>query len=70
MQGDWGTGTCSAVSLERSLLQDWLKRGFYVLRDVLDEERPADPDAVFQGPQQLRVRHRCDLVIKRYGCGR
>lgn len=55
-----------AVLLEGSLLEDRLERGFYVLRDVLDEERPADPDAVFQGPQQLRVRHRRDLVVKRH----
>lgn len=38
------------ASLERGLLQDRFEGWLYVFRDVLDEERPPDPDAVLQRP--------------------
>lgn len=50
-------GASVPASLERGLLQDRLEGWLYVFRDVLDEERPSDPDAVLQRPQQLSVRH-------------
>lgn len=37
---------CFLSSLESRLLKDRLERGLYVLRDVLDQERPTDPNAI------------------------
>lgn len=58
----WSEG--STASLECSLLKHGLERGLDMLGDVLDEQRPPDPDAVLQRPQQLRVRHSCYLHNK------